>query len=278
MDNPYWKNCSRYVGSAFFDIAKHDEFYNKLISRLIEALSPYRSLTAVVGMSGGKDSTITIALLLKAGFKVRAITYCCNQGSAKNADEQYEYVREVESYFRGQNFEHKARCITLESDYCQWTSSPEEINAHWEYKLPMRRATLLYEEAQRLNRNGTPAAVFGTTNFTEAYLGYCGKASDLACDFQPIISLPVSILIQVGLALGVPSELVNRQPTGDTMDLLTSEERLGFSMFDADLSMVGRCVNEDALRKIENHRRINAHKFADNGEIMGCFRPIRIAL
>jgi NAD+ synthase len=254
----------------------HNIFYNTIISRLIEGLSPYRSLTAVVGMSGGKDSTITIALLLKAGFHVKAITFCTNQGSAKNAEEQYYYAMDVENHFRGENFEHEYRFITLESDF-HWPLSYEDIDAHCEYKLPMRRATLLYEEAQRINRSGTPAAVFGTTNYTEAYLGYCGKVSDLACDYQPIISLPVTILRNVGLALGVPHELVYRKPTGDTMDRLTSEERLGFTMDEVDMAMTGK-GDPDKLLKMANHRRLNAHKFADNGELMGCFRSIRIKI
>ena len=270
---------------------------------------------AFVGLSGGKDSVITCALLLKAGFIVNAFTFLCEEGTplSKGALENRvqgpaQWLMDKMELQNGTayGFCHIKELMNLApvgSEEGLWYSGQREatkrFRAHldwnpdpqvvYEYRLPMRRVQRLYEYAYLWNCNpankNCTAAVFGTTNKTESYLGYCGKLSDMSCDFQPIISFSVSDLKKVAKLLEIPDEFVNLPPTGDTMDGLTSEQRLGFTMRQADAHERGfRIKDKEVLDKIDLQIGANLHKRRTreegnyNGDLYlkGFFHPVGI--
>jgi NAD+ synthase len=104
------------------------------------------------------------------------------------------------------------------------------------FKQRMRKM-LEYYHADRLQY-----AVAGTPNRLEYAQGFFVKNGDGAADFKPIAHLYKSQVVQLGKHLGVPEEILRRQPTTDTYSLEQSQEEFYFSLplETMDLCLYGR--------------------------------------
>ena len=124
--------------------------------------------------------------------------------------------------------------------------------------LPARiRMTTLYAVAQSLPGGGR---VVNTCNRSEDYIGYSTKYGDSAGDFSPLSDFLVEEVRELGYALGLPKDLIEKTPS-DGLSGSSDEEKLGFSYQTLSKYMItGACENEAVREKIDRLHRMNLHK------------------
>ena len=207
---------------------------------------------AVIGISGGKDSSVAAAVCVKALGKDRVIGVLMPQG--EQADIAY-------SHLLVDTLGIKSYTINIGETVSTFMN---ELKKHMEpsnqavVNTPARiRMTTLYAVAA--SHNGR---VVNTCNLSEDWVGYSTKFGDAAGDFSPLSDLTVTEVLQVGEYLGLPNELVHKTPI-DGLCGKTDEENLGFTyaMLDKyirgldDLSSV-----PEIKEKIDRMHRANLHK------------------
>ena len=207
---------------------------------------------AVIGISGGKDSSVAAAVCVKALGNDRVIGVLMPQG--EQADIAY-------SRLLVDTLGIKSYTINIGETVSTFMN---ELKKHMEpsnqavVNTPARiRMTTLYAVAA--SHNGR---VVNTCNLSEDWVGYSTKFGDAAGDFSPLSDLTVTEVLQVGEYLGLPNELVHKTPI-DGLCGKTDEENLGFTyaMLDKyirgldDLSSV-----PEIKEKIDRMHRANLHK------------------
>ena len=207
---------------------------------------------AVIGISGGKDSSVAAAVCTKALGKERVIGILMPQG--EQADISY-------SHLLVDTLGIKSYTVNIGDTVSTFMN---ELRKHVEpsnqaiVNTPARiRMTTLY--AMAACHNGR---VVNTCNLSEDWVGYSTKYGDAAGDFSPLSDLTVTEVLQVGEYLGLPDELVHKVPI-DGLCGKTDEENLGFTY-----AMLDRYIRgEDDLssvpeikEKIDRLHRANLHK------------------
>lgn len=166
--------------------------------------------TAVVGYSGGVDSSTTAALCSKAGLRVELVQ--CE------AIESYWFSpQKYSSDYPVEDFSELFDCNYSKYEMFGFQVS-EGNNPFNEAALPIMRVAYFYGKAAELRDRGFKPLVIGTTNFDESsYLGFFGKSSDASHDFYPISHLHKSEVREIAKELGVPDEIIYAEPSGDLL-------------------------------------------------------------
>ena len=207
---------------------------------------------AVIGISGGKDSTIAAALLVRALGKDRVVGVRMPNGYQIDAKDAAEVcaILGIQSYTIniGDAYEHM--CAAFVS-----TGLP--VNQQIKTNAPARlRMNALYMVAAAVG-----GRVINTGNASELYVGYTTKYGDLAGDFAILRDYYVRDVYAIGDVLTeLPYELVHKAP-GDGMSGKTDEDNMGFTYEVLDAYLLDY-VNPDydTLRNIEERHRRNEHK------------------
>ena len=208
--------------------------------------------SAVVGISGGKDSSIVAALCAKALGKDRVVGVlmpCGEQADIEDSKRLVEHLG-IQSYLV--NIESPVSSILFRIGTKMDVSEQTKIN------LPARiRMTTLYAVAQSLPNGGR---VVNTCNMSEDYVGYSTKFGDSAGDLSPLANLMVHEVIQLGHELGLPADLVDKVPS-DGLCGKTDEDNLGFTYTQLDDYIEhGTCGIMSIDYKIETLHKHNLHK------------------
>ncbi len=207
---------------------------------------------AVIGISGGKDSSIAAAVCVKALGKDRVIGVLMPQGEQSDI-----------SYSRLLVDTLGIRSLTINigdtvSTFMNELSKSAEPTPQAIINTPARiRMTTLY----------AVAAIFGgrvvnTCNLSEDWVGYSTKYGDAAGDFSPLSDLTVTEVLQIGDELGLPKELVHKVPT-DGLCGKTDEDNLGFTYAMLDTYIRGQddlSAYPEIKVKIDRLHALNLHK------------------
>ena len=186
---------------------------------------------AVVGISGGKDSSIVAALCVEALGKERVIGVLMPQGTQSDIVDALSLVEHLGIEHVTINIENSVNTILyyIHKGFAVNTSMPLEFTKQTVENLPARvRMTTLYAVAQTLN-----GRVANTCNLSENWVGYSTRYGDSAGDFSPLANLTVSEVKEVGRLLGLPDALVDKVPA-DGLCGKSDEENLGFSYAELD--------------------------------------------
>lgn len=206
---------------------------------------------AVIGISGGKDSTIAAALLVRALGPERVIGVLMPQGEQTDIDDSRRVcnILGIKSY----EINVKKSCDVL---YHELLASGENLNHTITTNTPARiRMTTLYMVAAAVG-----GRVANTCNYSEDYVGYSTKYGDLAGDFSVFKNYTVQEVLAIGDELGLPKELVHKNPS-DGMCGKSDEDNLGFSY-----EVLDKYIREDiypdydTLKRIRELHRRNKHK------------------
>lgn len=216
-----------------------------------------KDCNAIVGISGGKDSSIVAALCAEALGKDRVIGVLMPCGTQHDIDMAELLVKHLD-------IKHYVVNIN-DAVVAMKNSMPFEMSTQSTTNLPPRiRMAVLYAVAQ--SHNGRVA---NTCNLSEDWVGYATRYGDAAGDFSPCSGLTVTEMRQIGRVLGLPEVLVNKVPI-DGLCGKTDEENLGFTYDELDKYIrTGEIDNPETKEKIDYKHKTNLFKL----KLMPAFKP-----
>lgn len=205
---------------------------------------------SVVGISGGKDSSVVAALCVEALGKDRVIGVLMPQGEQSDIEYSKMLVDFLDITRITCNIEGAVNGV-LESFEGVVSPTPQTTT-----NLPARiRMATLYAISQSVN-----GRVANTCNLSEDWVGYATKYGDAAGDFSPLSQLTVTEVKAIGRELGLPSELVDKTPT-DGLCGKTDEDNLGFTYAELDAYIRdGIEPDEEVKAKIDSMHEKNLFK------------------
>ena len=205
---------------------------------------------AVIGISGGKDSSVVAALCCEALGKDRVIGVKMPCGEQKDIDYSNMLINHlgIKSY----TMNIWDAVVGIDNQF----PTDIEISKQTTTNLPARiRMATLYAISQSVN-----GRVANTCNLSEDFVGYATKFGDAAGDFSPLSQLTVAEVKAVGHELGLPSDLVDKTPT-DGLCGKTDEDNLGFTYDVLDKYIrTGEIEDEDIKAKIDSMHEKNLFK------------------
>ena len=225
---------------------------------------------AVVGISGGKDSTIVAALLAEALGKERVYGILMPQDVQSDLDDAKKVVKTLGINTMIINVGEPVRKLKeqLLSAADPFDDDPDnsrkiftELSNDTNINIPPRiRMTTLYAVAASLPNGGRVA---NTCNRSEDYIGYSTKYGDAAGDFSPISDYLVTEVKQIGHeieALSSISELIEKTPS-DGLCGYSDEDKIGFTYAVLDkYVLTGECEDSRIKAKIDRMHAANIHK------------------
>lgn len=260
------------------------DYLDKKLSLLHHYFSKSRLNTAVLGVSGGIDSAVCLAMLVEAKnrglieFVYPLALPVFTQGAATGQDsatqrgialcQAFGIEANVLDLSRLHQEAVKAVDQGLGMKGDLWASG--QATAHC-------RTLILNYTTSILTAHQKRAVVIGTTNRDEGtYIGYFGKASDGAVDVQIISDIHKSEVYQLAKLFPIPASIQQVVPTGDMYDGRVDEEVFGTTYDFVELyshtALQPACLanlSTDAKQNylihktnLENMHRYNAHKYS----------------
>lgn len=206
---------------------------------------------AVIGISGGKDSTVAAALCVEALGKDRVYGVMMPNGHQSDLADAARvcgvlgiknttiYINDIYAKFLE---ELRWSAIT--------PSEQTKINL-----APRVRMTMLYTISQSVN-----GRVVCTDNLSESFIGYSTRWGDNVGDFSPLANLTSAEVVAVGDVLGLPFELTHKTPA-DGLCGKTDEDNFGFTYNQLNNVIIfDTCGDEEVDNKISDLYRKNLFK------------------
>jgi len=210
---------------------------------------------AVLGVSGGKDSSVVAALCAEALGKDRVIGVTMPNGVQPDIDDSLRLIRHLGirscSVNIGQAYDALMAAVKEQLGTLEAVVSRQTV-----INMPPRlRMTAVYAVSQSMN-----GRVANTCNLSEDWVGYSTRYGDAAGDFAPLGGLTVEEVIAVGRELGLPRELVEKTPS-DGLCGKSDEDNLGFTYAVLDRYIrTGECDDAQTKALIDDKHRKNLFK------------------
>lgn len=218
-----------------------------------------KDCNAVVGISGGKDSSVAAALCVEALGRERVIGVLMPQGEQHDIDMAYMLVNHL-------GIKHYEINVKDAIEGVLKAMPPElDVSVQSRVNLPPRiRMSVLYAVSQSLN-----GRVVNTCNLSEDWVGYSTRYGDAAGDFSPMANLTVTEVKEIGRVLGLPDALVDKVPI-DGLCGKTDEENLGFTYAELDVYIRTGKIDDMAKKElIDRKHKLNLFKL----QLMPAFKP-----
>ena len=240
-----------------FDVAKVTEDLIEWIKQFFEENG--KGCKAVLGISGGKDSSVVAALCAKALGKENVFGVLMPNGEQSDIDVSVALCKFLD-----------IPNVTINIADC-YNGLVNEIESRMEFStlaktnLPPRlRMSTVYAVSQCVN-----GRVANTCNLSEDWVGYSTRYGDSVGDFSPMSHLTVTEVKEIGYLLDLPKELVDKVPI-DGLCGKTDEENLGFTYAELDVYIrTGEIADEKKKAIIDRKHKANLFKL----ELMPAFVP-----
>ena len=211
-----------------------------------------KNCNAVIGISGGKDSTVVAALCVEALGNDRVIGVLMPQNHQEDIEDSYAVINHL-------GIKHKVINIGPTVDFMLlqlYSCNDMTVSEQTKINLPPRiRMATLYAVSQSVN-----GRVACTDNLSESYIGYSTRWGDNVGDFCPLANLTSEEVIAVGDACGLPYELTHKVPS-DGLCGKTDEDSFGFSYEVLNRYITtGICEDKDIKEKIDQMHTKNLFK------------------
>ena len=218
-----------------------------------------KGCNAVIGISGGKDSSVAAALCVEALGADRVIGVLMPCGEQFDISCSYKLVEHLGIKYYVINIKDAVEGLK--------NSIPPELilsNQSLVNLPPRIRMSTLYAVSQSCN-----GRVVNTCNLSEDWVGYSTRYGDAAGDFSPLSNLTVAEVKEIGRLTGLPDDLVDKTPI-DGLCGKTDEDNLGFTYAELDRYIrTGEIDDLDHKAKIDDMHRKNLFKL----QLMPSFKP-----
>ncbi|MCR4928822.1 MAG: NAD(+) synthase [Lachnospiraceae bacterium] len=209
-----------------------------------------KGCNAVLGISGGKDSSVAAAILVEALGKDRVIGVLMPNGEQADIDMAYKLVNHL-------GIKHYVVNIKDAFDGIV-NAFPEDLKLSEQSRInlgPRLRMSTVYAVSQSVN-----GRVANTCNLSEDWVGYSTRYGDSVGDFSPLSHFTVQEVKEIGRILGLPKELVDKAPS-DGLCGKTDEDNLGFTYAELDRYIrTGEIDDEEKKKLIDRKHEMNLFK------------------
>lgn len=226
---------------------------NNLIHWIRDSMKNTGGNKAIIGISGGKDSSVVAALCVKALGKENVIGVLMPNG----IQDDISYARDLCSFLEIQNAE--VNIVDIANEFKDLLNMINRniipgVSQQTKLNLPPRiRMSLLYAISQSIDNS----RVINTSNLSEDWIGYATIYGDTAGAFSPLGMLTSDEVIQIGSFIGLPEKFVSKKPS-DGLTGKSDEDVFGFSY-----DILNRYIREGIIEDIEVKNKIdNMHKFS----------------
>lgn len=242
---------------------------------------------AVIGISGGKDSAVVLAIFVKALGKenVVGVTMPCHSNPEDRADAEMLgkfYDIEMVNFDLTSTYDAFKGQLPDVGGSIDFSAISEDNlkNSDINIKPRLRMATLYYLAAMYSSIRGGTYLVAGTSNKSECFVGYFTKGGDSVHDIDVIKDFTVSEVIKIGEYLGVPEKVLYKAPS-DGLSGQTDEDKLGVTYDAIEKYINGEDLDEETEKKISILHERSKHKFTIPtytrkriGIFVGSFDPV----
>lgn len=206
---------------------------------------------AVIGISGGKDSSIVAALCKEALGPDRVLGVLMPQGNQHDINISYKLCQTLGIPYIEVNIQNPVQNL-----YDEIKTSGLTLNTIATFNTPARiRMTILYAVSGIVG-----GRVANTSNHSEDWVGYATKFGDTAGDFSPLSNLTVTEVKAIGRELGLAPLFVDKTPI-DGLCGKTDEDNLGFTYETLDRYIRQHICEDKAIRtQIDTLHNNNLHK------------------
>lgn len=225
-------------------LIKYDDYLTKwAYKKQIQA----KANAFILGLSGGIDSALVLALLTKDSTKKIYGVFI----DIYNAQLDKKCIEELRTKY---NFEYIYLNLEKEFEMMRLNLKVSDINAINNLKVRLRMISL-YALAAEYN-----ALVVGTTNADERLTGYFTKFGDSACDISLLDKLIKSQINQLAKYHNVPNIIVERLPSASLYEGQSDETDLGLTYNEIDNYILCKKISIYTKNKISDLSKKNKHK------------------
>ena len=208
--------------------------------------------TAVIGISGGKDSSVVAALCVEAYGRENVVGVLMPDGIQPDIDYSQGLVEFLNLKHYTFNIHGGTSGILEEMERIG-----VEATRQTKVNLPSRiRMATLYAIAQSVDGG----IVINTSNLSEDWVGYCTIYGDSAGAFSPLGMYTTEEVVAMGRELGLPEKFVVKPPS-DGLTGLTDEDNLGFTYHAVNEYIRKGICDEETKAKIDRKHRTSRFKF-----------------
>jgi len=237
-----------------------DRIHQQIVLGIQEYCKKNHFTKAVIGLSGGVDSSLTLKLAVDAMQSHNVIGILMPE-LGLSSTENTLHAQKLAEFFDVKHYRVPINPYLVDYTHLPWASS-DLAYANTKARV---RMSLLYNYA-----NSFRAIVLGTSNKSEILLGYGTKYGDLAADLEVLGDLYKTDVWRLADYLGLPPEIVNKAPTAELFSGQTDEKELGGSYQDLDNilrsmgmgfeKIVSKGMNPTLVRKTLTTVKKNEHK------------------
>ena len=238
-----------------------EEARDNLVKELRKLAKARNFSRVAIGISGGKDSTVTAAICVRALGAENVFGVMMPDGEQKDISDSRKVCEALGIHRRTVNIGKMHDALREVTDQDSPSAPDGEFVIPFNRESDINVGPRLRMTALRYIAQALGAHVAGTGNLSEATVGYCTKDGDTSCDFSMLGALTSIEVVEMGLTmLEIPRELVVKTPT-DGLSGKSDEERLGITYAEIHRFIrEGSSGNPETDEIIRKKERANMHK------------------
>jgi len=228
----------------------------------LKALAGEQGFSRVVlGVSGGKDSTVCAALCARAFGPENVYGVMLPDGEQKDISDSVRVCDALGIQRRTINIGPMHQALKAATDQIETTAVAGEFPVPYSRESDINVGPRLRMTTLRYICQALGARLVGTGNLSEATVGYCTKDGDTSCDFSLLGAVTSVEVVQIGLTMPeLPRDLVEKTPT-DGLSGVSDEVKLGLRYADIHAFIrLGTCGDAETDEKIRARERANMFK------------------